>query len=218
MFQPVPHLEAPRRHRQRSRRSGAALVSVVAGLVAASLAGPTLAQSNSLPTSLGGLVPATSKGYLGLGLGRSGFDPDCVPGFGCDENDRVLKLTAGAVTNEIWGAEFGLIDFGKAQSAGGELKARGLSLAGTANFEFGAGFTAIAKLGVTYARTRTSASPLVDIATGSKNSLGLNWGLGASWAFDPKWAVVAEWEQYRLKFAPGTQTVSVLSVGVRYLF
>ena len=206
---------APQRQRA-GLASRLGLVGAMA-LAAAAVSAPALAQSG-LPSSLGGLVPATSKGYLGLSVGRSGFDSDCAPGFSCDENDRVFKLTAGAVTNEIWGAEFGLIDFGKARSGGGELKARGLSLAGTANFDFGAGFTAFGKLGLTYARTRTSASPLLNIATGGKNSIGFNWGLGAAWAFDSKWALVGEWEQYRLRFAPGRQSVSVLTLGVRYQF
>ena len=191
-------------------------LALIAGLAAVSLSGPALAQSS--PGGLGGLMPSATQGYVGLSLGRSSFDPDCVPGFGCDDKDRVIKLTAGAVTNQIWGAEFGFIDFGKANSGGGTLKAKGLSLAGTANFDFGSGLSAFAKLGLTYARTKTSASPLANISTGSENSLGLNWGLGLAWAFDPKWALVGEWEQYRLKFAPGRQTVDALTIGVRYRY
>lgn len=201
----------PRRPRAaRSFRAGLAAV----GLMTAGGIGVAHAQT---PLGLGGLTPSGSKGYLGASIGSATFDPPCRAGFGCDDSDRTLKLTAGAVTNEIWGAEFGLIDFGKATASGGSQKATGLSLSATANLEFTPGFIGFAKLGLTYARSKTSAAPLT-VSTGNKNSLGPNWGLGLAYEMHPQWSIVGEYEQYRVRFAPGRQTLDLLTIGVRYHF
>lgn len=199
----------------RARHGALTRASLVAVATLAS-AGIGAAQAQT-PLGLGGLAPTGSKGYVGASLGNTSFDPPCRAGFGCDDSDRGLKLTAGAVTSEIWGAEFGLVDFGKATASGGSQKATALSLSGTANFEFTPGFIGFAKLGLTYARSKTSAAPFT-VATGSKNSLGPNWGLGLAYQLHPQWSIVGEFEQYRIRFAPGRQTLDLLSIGVRYHF
>lgn len=185
--------------------------------VLSALAIGSVGMAHAQSSGLGGLGPTGSKGYIGGSFGNTSFDPSCRFGFGCDDSDRGLKLTAGAVTNEIWGAEFGLVDFGKATASGGSQKARALSLSGTANFEFAPGFTGFAKLGLTYGRTKTSAAPFT-VSTGSKNGIGPNWGLGLAYQLHPQWSIVGEFEQYRIRFAPGRQTLDLLSIGVRYHF
>ena len=211
----TPNSTLNRPSHRRSRRGAGARVRL-AVLAALAIGSVGLVQAQS-PSGLGGLAPTGSKGYIGGSFGNTSFDPPCRTGFGCDDSDRGLKLTAGAITNEIWGAEFGLVDFGKATASGGSQKARALSLSGTANFEFAPGFIGFAKLGLTYGRTKTSAAPFT-VSTGSKNSIGPNWGLGLAYQLHPQWSIVGEFEQYRIRFAPGRQTLDLLTIGVRYHF
>lgn len=169
-----------------------------------------------VPVGLGGYLPPSSYGYLGLSLGEARFDPTCQAGLSCDRKDRGLKLTAGARTQEVWGAEFSLIDFGEATASGASQRARALAFSGTANLEFVPGFLGFARLGLAYSRTKSGVA--AGQASGSKGGIGPHWGLGLAYAMDPQWTLVGEYEQHRVRFAAGRQTLGLLSLGVRYTY
>ncbi len=191
-----------------------------AALVAAagmSLAcGSALAQSQPLnPFSSSG--PTLSQGYVGLSVGRTKFDPDCIPGFGCDSGNTGFKLGAGAISEDVFGAEISYIDLGKANVAGGSQDANGLNFSGIATLPFTDALAGHVKLGLTLGRTSTSSS-LASVSTGSKTSLNYSYGLGATFTMNRQWAVVAEYERYRFKFTNGSQTLGFASIGARYRF
>ena len=158
-----------------------------------------------------------SQGYVGLSFGRTKFDAKCAPGFGCDSNNNGFKLTAGAISEEVFGAEISYIDLGKATAAGGTQKASGLNFSGLATLPFTDTLAGHLKLGLTLGRTNTS-SALTSVDTGSKSSLNYSYGLGVTFAINRQWSLVAEYERYRFKFTNGSQTLGFTSIGARYRF
>ncbi len=206
----APHVPALRPRWFRPLSCGPVLLAVTLSSAAATAAAQT-------PSGLGGMAGGAAQGYLGLSVGKTGFDPDCRPGFGCDDSDTGFKIAAGALGADIWGVEISYIDLGKIDASGGSQEASGLTLSGIASLPFTPAFSAFAKLGVTYARTKTSAIA-AGVSTGSENGFGVSYGAGLAYAINAQLSAVAEYEQYRIKFAPGSQTLDFVSIGVRYRF
>ena len=183
-------------------------------------AGPAQAQSTTaggsgLSWSDGSLAP--SHGYLGLHVGKSRFDPDCLPGLSCDSGETAFKLTAGGITTEIFGAEIGYINLGKIDASGGSQRAQGLNLSLVGNLPVGWGFTAIGKVGTTYGWTDSSSSA-PGIRTGSEKGFGLSYGIGLGYKLTSQLELTAEYERHNLDFAAGDQTLGLTSVGLRYRY
>ena len=79
------------------------------------------------------------------------------------------------------------------------------------------GFTAFGKIGTTYGWTDTSSNR-PGISTGSEKGFGLSYGLGIGYRLTPQFEVVGEYERHNFDFAPGDQTLDLLSVGLRYQY
>src|SRR5690554_5372530 len=120
--------------------------SIITYFVAAgalSLTAGAQAQSSGLSWGEGSLAP--QHGYLGLHIGKSKFDPDCFPGFGCDDGETAFKLSAGGIATDIFAAEVAYINMGKIDFAGGRQRAQGLNLSVVGNLPIAVGFTAFGK-------------------------------------------------------------------------
>ena len=157
---------------------------LAAGCGAALAAGTAGAQSSpALKWGEGSLAP--SHGYLGVHLGKSEFEPDCLPGLSCDDGETAFKLTAGGIASETFSAEIGYLNMGK--------------------------------IGTTYGWTDTSSNR-PGISTGSEKGFGLSYGLGIGYRLTPQFEVVGEYERHNFDFAPGDQTLDLLSVGLRYQY
>ncbi|MGE0311350.1 MAG: outer membrane beta-barrel protein [Lautropia sp.] len=178
--------------------------------------GSAIAQQQPL-NPFGTSGPTLSQGYVGLSLGRTKFDPDCAPGFGCDSGNTGFKISAGAISEDVFGAEISYVDLGRANVAGGRQDANGVNFSGIATLPFTDALSGHVKLGLTLGRTSTSSS-LASVSTGSKTSLSYSYGLGVTFALTRQWAVVAEYERYRFKFTNGSQTLGFTSIGARYRF
>lgn len=178
---------------------------------AGSAGAPARGRSPWLPSSL-------MRPYVGASLGRAEFDQRCVRGFDCDDPDLSGKIFAGGLFNEWLGAELGWIHFGRAKGSGGRTRAHGLNLSAVGTIPLSQAFSVFAKLGATYAWTRTSAAAATGVPTGSENGFAWSAGLGAAMDITPDWSAVLEWERHHLKFAGGRDDVDLVTLGLKYRF
>ena len=175
------------------------------------------AQTDSPELAWGDGSLAPSHGYLGLHVGQARFEPDCFSGLSCDDSETAFKLTAGGLASNIFSAEVGYVNMGTISASGGSQRAHGFNLSLVGSLPVGAGFSAFGKVGTTFGWTDTSSSVL-GAQTGSDNGFGLSYGLGLGYKLSSQFEVVAEYERHNFKFAPGDQTLDLMSVGLRYQY
>lgn len=193
------------------------LAAAVAAASAALLPTTASAQTAGTRTSM---LPGTTSGYVGANLARPDYGIDCTPAFSCSDPSYGGKVYVGGAWSEVLGLELGYINFGKAERAGGHARAQGVSLSALGNFPVTDAFNVFGRVGTTYARTRTSASPfaLPSVATGNRNTFGVAFGVGVGYELNNNIDIVGEWERHRLKFVSGRDNIDMLSVGVRYRY
>ncbi len=169
----------------------------------------------SRPSSL---IPLTSYGYVGINGGISDFGlPGCRAGASCDETDIGFKVYAGGQFSRIFGVELSYVDLGRLDRNGGDVRAKGVNLGLVANLPLTEQLNVFGKIGAVYGWTRTG-SPLPGVATGNKSDMNLSYGAGAQFDINRNWAIRGDWDAYRMEFAGGRDTVSLLSIGGVYKF
>ena len=170
--------------------------------------------------------------YVGLGAGqtRGSFDlqrisdsviTPIVGGFGSQtlSTDRIgtgYKVFGGYQMNTWLGAELGYFHLGRQRFANttvptgalaGQLRSQGMNLDLVGTLPLGANLSALARVGVAYARTRDefsgSGAVAVADATPSERSSNLKLGLGLQYAFNASVLLRGEAERYRNSDAVG---------------
>jgi len=164
-------------------------------------------------------IPGTRRGYVGINLGRSDYGTPCGAGnFGCDNARVAGKVYSGGMFNEYLGMEFGYVNMGRADRGGGRTDAHGLNASVVGRVPFGA-FNAFAKGGLTYGRTRVSATTASGLPTGSGSGWGASYGAGVGYDFNRRSGLVLEWERHDFRFRGlGKRDAEMTTIGYVHRF
>jgi OOP family OmpA-OmpF porin len=157
-------------------------------------------------------------GHAGASIGQSHLRLGCPSVGNCDNDDRAFRVFFGGRFNNTFGAEFGLVNYGKFGRGGADTKGVGLDIPLMLGFPIGTNSSVFAKAGVHYSRMEVEGSPAVLGATGKETGWGPRLGLGAQIGLTPRWAIRGDWDRYRVRF-PGTKdSVDTLTIGAQYSF
>ena len=199
---------------KKSLRNTVSLMAVAASFALAGVAQAQSANASTTPSYRAG------GAYFDLNAGQSDFS--LGNGIGIwdnDEGDTSYSAHIGSYFNDNVGMEIGYTDFGSVNRAGGNTKARGISLSLVGKFPVSPSFNLLGKIGTTYSDTDTSANPLSNVATGSANGFGLSYGVGAEYKFTPKWSALLQYESHEVQFAgDNNERIGVTTLGVRYSY
>ncbi|MDO9146529.1 MAG: OmpA family protein [Hydrogenophaga sp.] len=197
--------------------------------------------------ALPAIAQDTSHYYGGVSVGQSrtqtdaaGLSTGLVPGVGVinsttDKKDTAYKLFGGYQFNRNIALEGGYFDLGKnsfssnivngtqAGTLAGESKVRGLNLDLVGTLPFTERFSALARVGVQHAWSKSTASGTgagAGVATSSKrDDSGVKVGLGLQYEVSPAVWIRGEVERYRIKNAVGQRTnVDVATVSLVFPF
>lgn len=197
---------------------------VAAAVAAMALSVGAQAQSTTTTTSgSGGMMSnwsgtswyPTGNRYIGLNAGSGDIGGTCV--LDCDDNSDVYSLYTGGMWNKNFGLELGATDFKEFdRGIGNTLSAYGFSIKAVGVLPITQSFSAFAKAGTIYHRTRGS---LDGFSPGARDSdWGSTYGVGVSFDFTPSLAAVLEYDQSNLRFAGDREHINTTSLGLKYRF
>ncbi len=195
---------------------GLARLALAGAALAAAL--PAMAQA---PSGTGSWwQPGPGRTTIGLNVGRSNFQGDCVAGYACDDKGNAFSLYGRNMANDLWGSQLGLVHMGRIERAGGSTRAWGLDLSLVGRTPLGSqGFGVYGKVGALLGHTRVTADPASGLPTGNRNGIGLSIGAGVSWDFSPKMSAVLEWDRYDFRFpGAGRDAFHTTSIGLQYRY
>jgi len=149
--------------------------------------------------------PAGSR-YIGLNAGRTDLN--------AARNATAYDVYAGGMWNKNFGLEIGMTDFGNINRGATSVDAYGFSLKAVGVMPLSESFSAFAKLGTMYSRTKVNdgASRVSD------NGWGSTYGLGLNFDINPQLAAVAEWNQTNVQLAGTNEHINTTSVGLKYRY
>jgi opacity protein-like surface antigen len=130
------------------------------------------------------------------------------------DNSTAYDIYAGGMWNKNFGLEVGATDFGKINRPGNTVEAYGFSVKAVGVVPLSESFSAFAKLGTMYTRTKVSSPSSVS----KDNGWGATYGLGLNFDITPQFAAVLEWDQTNLSLATGNDHINTTSVGLKYRF
>lgn len=198
------------------------LTSVAAAVAALALSAGAQAQSTPTTTSSGGMMsngsgtswyPAGNR-YIGLNAGKGDIGGSCL--LNCDNDADVYSLYTGGMWNKNFGLELGATDFRDFDRGLGSVSAYGFSIKAVGVIPVTPSFSAFAKAGTIYGRTKGA---LDGLSPGARDSdWGSSYGAGVSFDFTPSLAAVLEYDQSNLRFAGVREHINTTSVGLKYRF
>ncbi len=167
-------------------------------------------------------LPYTTRGYVGISGGQAKVgDMPCAPLYSCDDSsERLFKVYTGGMFNDHFGLELAYFNTGNIDRSGGRVRAQGGNISLIAQAPLGAMAAVYAKVGGTYAWTKTSVGPLaIGTPGGDESDAGPSYGAGLRVNASRNWAFVLEWERHSLNFAGDDKNGTQLTtVGVQYRF
>lgn len=196
------------------------LSGVALALAALTVGAAAQAQSTGMGTTTSGMssgmsgsswyAPAGGR-YIGLNVGRSDFGGGCgIGAFNCDDTSDVYSIYSGGMWNKNFGLEFGATDFGDFDRGASTSSAYGFSIKAVGMVPLTPSFSAFAKVGTMYTRTRDTL--------GRDSDWGSTYGAGVSFDVTPQLAAVLEVDQTNMKFAGSREYINSTSLGLKYRF
>jgi opacity protein-like surface antigen len=185
-----------------------------------------LALQSVIVGAIGVSGSAVAQGYVGLSLGQSRADIDCLGAIDCDKNGTAVKVFGGYMLTPNLGLEATYYDRGSvrqsivdpvAYTSNIEWSGQSYGIHGivAAPFEGGALF---AKLGVLRSELKREASVPSGIIGSRNNKTAFSWGLGASYKYSNDAAARIEFERIRCEAGGMAQDVDLLTLGFLFRF
>ncbi len=185
-------------------------------LAVATLGMGVTAQAQSTGTSTGMKGSSMSSGsdwytpaggrYIGLNAGRTDLNSA--------RNATAYDAYAGGMWNKNFGLEIGMADFGSMNRGASAVEAYGFSVKAVGVMPLSQSFSAVAKLGTMYSRTK-----VIDAGSRvSDDSWGSTYGVGLNFDINPQLVAVAEWNQTNVRLAGTREHINTTSVGLKYRF
>lgn len=198
------------------------------------LAAPPLAFAQDHSYYYGGLSVGQSRAKLDeQRITNSIVGPALTTtGISRDQNDTAYKIFGGYQFNRNIALEAGYFDLGRfgfnattapAGTLNGQIKSHGLNLDLVGTLPMTERWSALARVGAQYARTKDSFSGTGAVTVAdpnpSKNKVNAKLGLGLQYAFSPSILMRGEVERYRVNDAVGSNArVNVFSLGLVFPF
>ncbi len=144
--------------------------------------------------------------YIGLNAGRTDLN--------AARNATAYDAYAGGMWNKNFGLEIGMADFGNMNRGASAVEAYGFSVKAVGVMPLSQSFSAVAKLGTMYSRTK-----VIDAGSQvSDDSWGTTYGVGLNFDINPQLVAVAEWNQTNVRLAGAREHINTTSVGLKYRF
>lgn len=173
---------------------------------------------------------ASAQTYIGGALGQGRVNVDCDGATSCDKSDTGYKIYAGYKVNPAIAIEAAYVSFGEAKVKTPQsgllvdvgFKSKGVLLAGAFRGALNPDFSVVGRLGLSFLKTKTSASVLSFSDSENKNSVKPYFGLGLEYAFNKNVRAIAsaDFTQATAEYngVSDTGAVRLLGLGVQYDF
>lgn len=225
----------PARHLKKVTMNPSNIVSAITLLALATIASPSVAQSNNDMVGLyGGISVGPSRAKIDdpritANLVSNGFT---VNSLSDDNRSFGGKVFGGYQFNKYFALEGGAFSLGKfgyqatttpVGTLNGEARVRGLNLDLVGTLPITGDFSVFGRAGLTYAQAkdkfRGTGMVVVNNPNPSERATNLKVGLGLQYALTPAWSVRAELERYRINDAVGNRgDIDMASIGLVYRF
>jgi len=209
-------------------------VMLAVAALAAFTAAPTMAQEKNgwyAGAGVGRTGASINEDRIRAGLAGQGL---ATTSFDERDHDSGYKVFGGYQFNRYFALEAGFFDLGSfgytattspSGTLGGDIRIKGLNLDLVGIWPITDKFSALARVGVTSARTTgqfaATGAALMPYPSASTSERGTNikFGAGLMYDFTPSWAVRLEAERYRINDSVGNKGhADMVSVGLVYRF
>lgn len=170
-------------------------------------------------------VNAFAQTFIGLSVGQSRSDIDCVGAITCDKNGTAYKIFGGYMFTPNLGMEASFYDRGNVRqttvdpelgAASAKWSGRSYGLYGIAAAPFDSG-SIFAKVGVLRSDLKREISGSNSASVSSTNT-DFAWGLGAGYKYSNNAAARIEFERIRTEFGGSKLDVDLVTLGFLFRF
>ena len=159
--------------------------------------------------------------FVDLSVGRATYGTSCgnVAGLTCSRSTTSYSITAGNMITRNVGIELTAMNLGRADRAGGDVRARGLNLSAVGRIPLGDSFGLEGKVGTTYGVTHVSAAANAGLPGGRDSGFGFAYGVALDINVARGVHGSIGWAKHDFHFAgQGTSSVKNVTLALGYTF